>query len=62
METGMKTQESQYLLRLTNAQNDMLDILGKKTGRTKAELLREAVNNLLGIYKQVIERDFPNGK
>ena len=49
-----KSQEYSYLIRITDAQNNMLDILVEKTGRTKAALLREAVNYLIGIYKPVL--------
>ena len=60
MDTTTKSQEVKYLFAMSNAQNDMLEILCAKTGRSKADLLREAVNNLLGVYKQVIERELPN--
>ena len=60
-----KSQEYSYLIRLTDAQNNMLDILVEKTGRTKAALMREAVNYLLGIYKPVlgeaVDGTKPNG-
>jgi len=54
MAVHQKSQEYSYLIRITDAQNSMLDILVEKTGRTKAALMREAVNYLIGIYKPVL--------
>ena len=54
-EVRQKSQESSYLLNMTSAQAEMLERLCKKTGRSKASLLREALNLLLGTYRPVLE-------
>lgn len=51
-----KSQEFTYPLRMTNAQNDMLELLAERTGRTRASLLREAVNLLIGTYRPVLKK------
>lgn len=37
-------------LYITHKANDMLDLMAKKQKRTKAELIREAVDEFLGKY------------
>ena len=46
-----RTIRRQVALYLYDIFIDMLDKLAKKTGRTKQELLREAVNTLLAEYR-----------
>jgi predicted DNA-binding protein len=46
-----RTVRKQVALYLDDIHIDMLDKLAKKTGRTKQELLREAVNTLLVEYR-----------
>jgi predicted DNA-binding protein len=46
-----RTIRRQVALYLDEIFIDMLDKLAKKTGRTKQELLREAVNTLLAEYR-----------
>jgi predicted DNA-binding protein len=46
-----RTLRTQVALYLDDAQIDLLDKLAKKQGRTKQDLLREAVNTLLVEYR-----------
>jgi predicted DNA-binding protein len=46
-----RTLRKQVALYLDDIHIDMLDKLARKTGRTKQELLREAVNTLLAEYR-----------
>ena len=46
-----RTLRKQVALYLDDAHIEMLDKLARKTGRTKQELLREAVNTLLVEYR-----------
>jgi predicted DNA-binding protein len=46
-----RTLRRQVALYLDDAYIEMLDKLAKKTGRTKQELLREAVSTLLVEYR-----------
>jgi predicted DNA-binding protein len=46
-----KTLRTQVALYLEDWQVDLIDKLAKKTGRTKQDLLREAVNTLLVEYR-----------
>jgi len=46
-----RTLRTQVALYLDDIQVEMLDKLAKKTGRTKQDLLREAVNTLLVEYR-----------
>jgi len=46
-----RTLRKQVALYLDDVYIDLLDKLAKKTGRTKQELLREAVNTLLVEYR-----------
>jgi len=55
MTMQQKNQEYTYPMRITSAQNEMLELLSEKTGRTKASLIREAINHLLGVYKPVLD-------
>jgi len=43
-----------FLVTLTVAQDDMLVKLAKKTHRSKAYLIREALNQLLGAYRDIL--------
>lgn len=54
-EVRQKSQETSYLLNMQASQMEMLERLSRITGRTKASLLREAVNLLLGTYRPVFE-------
>jgi len=46
-----RTLRKQVALYLDDVHIEMLDKLARKTGRTKQELLREAVNTLLVEYR-----------
>ncbi len=46
-----RTLRTQVALYLDDAQVELLDKLAKKQGRTKQDLLREAVNTLLVEYR-----------
>ena len=46
-----RTLRTQVALYLDDMQVELLDQLAKKSGRTKQELLREAVNTLLVEYQ-----------
>jgi predicted DNA-binding protein len=46
-----RTLRTQVALYLDDAQIELLDKLAKKQGRTKQDLLREAVNTLLVEYR-----------
>jgi len=46
-----RTLRSQVALYLDEAQIELLDQLARKSGRTKQDLLREAVNTLLIEYR-----------
>jgi predicted DNA-binding protein len=46
-----RTLRTQVALYLDNIHVEMLDKLAKKTGRTKQDLLREALNTLLIEYR-----------
>lgn len=49
-----KQTERKFLVTLTVAQDDMLVRLAKKTNRSKAYLIREALNQLLGAYRDLL--------
>ena len=56
-----RTLRTQVALYLDDVQVDLLDQLAKQSGRTKQELLREAVNTLLIEY-QMFKRPFEVSK
>ena len=56
-----RTLRTQVALYLDDVQVDLLDQLAKQSGRTKQELLREAVNTLLIEY-QMFKRPFKVSK
>lgn len=57
IKTGQTKQTSRkFLVTLTDAQDDMLVKLSEITGRSKAYLVREAINNILGAYREVLIR------
>lgn len=49
-----KQTEKKFLITLTAAQDEMLVKLAKKTNRSKAYLMREALNQLLGAYRDLL--------
>ncbi|MBS0322079.1 MAG: CopG family transcriptional regulator [Proteobacteria bacterium] len=51
-----RTLRKQVALYLDDAQIELLDRLARRSGRTKQDLLREAVNTLLFEYKAVMTR------
>jgi len=52
--TRTKQTERKFLITLTVAQDEMLNKLASKTGRSKAYLMREALNQLLGTYRELL--------
>ena len=46
--------ERKFLITLTVAQDDMLNRLSAITERSKAYLMREALNQLLGAYREML--------
>lgn len=51
-----KQTERKFLVTLTGAQDDMLNRLALITNRSKAYLIREALNQLLGAYRDSLKR------
>ena len=49
-----KQTDRKFLMTLTVAQDEMLNKLASKTGRSKAYLMREALNQLLGVYRELL--------
>jgi len=49
-----KQTDRKFLVTLTVAQDDMLIKLARKTNRSKAYLIREALNQLLGAYRDLL--------
>ena len=56
-DNSTKQTERKFLVTLSSAQDDMLNKLSKKTGRSKAYLVREAVNQILGAYREILTRE-----
>lgn len=55
--TSTSQTDRKFLVTLTAAQDDMLNLLAYKLDRSKAYLVREALNSLLGSYRDVLKEN-----
>ncbi len=49
-----------FLITVSESQDDMLNKLSRITRRSKAALMREALNQLLGMYREALMRESQN--